>query len=48
MELTGFLTIQQAADALAVKPFEVVRLIDAGEVRTITLIEAASLPEVTA
>lgn len=41
----GYITITQAAEALGVKPYEVVRLIDAGQIKTVTLVEAASLPE---
>lgn len=41
----GYMTINEVAAALGMKPFEVVRLIDAGKVKTITLVEAASLPE---
>lgn len=44
MERLGYITINEAAEALGVKPFEIVRLIDAGQVRTVTLVEAASLP----
>lgn len=41
----GFITINQAAEVLGVKPFEVIRLIDAGEVKTVTLVDASSLPK---
>lgn len=47
-EKLGFITIAEAATTLGVKPFEVVRLIEAGQVRTVTLVEAASLPKETA
>ena len=41
---SGYLTIADAADKLAVKPWEVVRLIEAGRVPTVTLIPADALP----
>lgn len=44
-EAAGYMTINEAAAALGMKPFEVVRLIDAGKVRTVVLVEAASLPK---
>ena len=45
MERSGYITIAEAAEVIGVKPFEIVRLIDAGQVRTVTLVEAASLPK---
>lgn len=41
----GYMTINQAAEVLGVRPYEVIRLIDLGQLRTVTLVEAASLPE---
>lgn len=40
----GYLTIEQAAKRLGLKPWDVVRLINSGELRTVTLIDASSLP----
>lgn len=41
---TGFLTIAQAADQLGVKPWAVVRLIEAGSIESVTLVPASALP----
>lgn len=40
---SGLLTIAQAADNLGVKPWDVVRLIEAGDLPTVTLVPAAHL-----
>lgn len=40
---TGLLTIAQTADKLGVKPWDVVRLIETGQVPTVTLIPADQL-----
>ena len=44
----GFVTIAEAAAHLGIKPGAVLELIEAGEVRTVTLVEVASLPKETA
>ena len=41
---TGLLTISQAADRLGVKPWDVMRLIEAGDMPAVTLVPAAALP----
>lgn len=39
----GLLTVQQAADRLGVTRWDVMRLVQTGEVQSVVLIEAASL-----
>lgn len=39
----GYLSINEAADELGVKPWEVVRLTESGQVDSVTLVKAASL-----
>lgn len=40
----GFLTIADAADQLGAKPWDVVRLIESGQLATVTLIPVTALP----
>lgn len=42
-----YLTIAQTADTLGVKPWEVVRLIEAGELTSATVIPATALADYT-
>lgn len=39
------ITINEAAERLARKPFDVIRLIDAGLIRHVVLVDASSLNE---
>lgn len=41
-----YVSINEAAAALGVKPWEVVRLIEAGQIQTVELVDAASLAQV--
>ena len=45
--MAHLITINEAAERLGAKPFDVIRLIDAGEVATVTLVDADSLTEET-
>ena len=40
----GLLSIADAADRMGVKPWDVVRLIEAGSLPSVTLVPVASLP----
>lgn len=39
----GFITAMQAAEELGVKPWDVMRLIQSGELQSLVLVETASL-----
>lgn len=41
--MAHLITINEAAEQLGSKPFDVIRLIDAGEIATVTLVDADSL-----
>lgn len=43
--MTGHISINEAASRLGVKPWEVVRRIDAGELRHVVLVDETSLTE---
>lgn len=43
--MADLITIDEAAERLGSKPFDVIRLIDAGQVATVTLVDSASLPD---
>lgn len=40
----GYVSINEAAARLGVKPWDIVRLIEADQINTVTLVEVASLP----
>lgn len=42
--VAGFITVNDAANRLGVKPWDVRRMVDDGEVRSLLLVELASLP----
>jgi hypothetical protein len=46
VDTVNLITIAEAADRLGVKPGDVWQLISTGEVRTVQLVDATSLPEV--
>ena len=48
MDTVNLITIAEAADRLGVKPGDVWSLITSGQIRTVQLVDATSLPEVVA